>query len=132
MTMQTLAELIKAGALKPVLPTKTVHVPEWGRDIELRGMSADSADDYNEAIRDKTGSFNNRAFREKYLIRSIYEGDVPALSEKNPAHMIWLKSQPATLIQRLFMEAQRLNGSDADEDVEGNLPTTPSGDSNTD
>ena len=93
---------------------ETVHVPEWGGDVQVSTMSSTDRDVWeNELFDMKDGKAKSTVAARKYMRASlvarcitgedgkrVFENkDIPALAEKN-----------ARAVDRVFTVAQRING----------------------
>jgi hypothetical protein len=98
------------------LPAETVHVPEWGGDVLVRGLSGSERDEYEQEIVRMNGrdvSMNLRNARAKLVAKvTVDEGgnrifsddDVRALGKKS-----------AAALERIFNIGRKLSGmSDTD------------------
>lgn len=121
-------------------PEETVSVPEWGRDVTLRGFSSRERDAFEEdnlrranaKARALNGSGKKPAamqadltnFRARLVARSIVEDGMRTCA--NPQAEELLGSQPASVIDPLFAVAQRLSGFTAAdvEELAGNFEAT--------
>jgi len=101
--MLTANAILSAEDRKPV----KVEVKEWGGAVYLREMSgADAEQWYQQAIDDK--SAQNRVA--SYLVRCLCDKDGNLLFTQEQSADLAQKSQ--SVLQRLFREAQVINGLD--------------------
>ena len=127
------------------LPEEVVHIPEWDRDVTLRGFSSRERDAFEEdslrRANAKAGNGSGAAprrggqaqqqiqadlsnFRARLVARHIVEDGVRILANKQGEEL--LGNQAASVLDRLFTVAQRLSGFTA-ADIEtlvGNSETT--------
>jgi hypothetical protein len=128
------------------LPEETVHVPEWGRDVVLRGLSSRERDLFEEEnlrrAQAKTGNGATKRkgatpdleadltnFRARLVALHIVEGGARILANKKGEDL--LGEQSGAVLDRLFNIARRLSGfttEDIDELV-GNSNATGADDS---
>ena len=107
-------DILKAQDLK----TETVHVPEWGGDVTVRGMTGAERDKFESSIvqtRGKDQTLNMANIRAKLASMTICdEGGKRLFSE---ADVQQLSAKSAQALQRIFAVAQRLSGI-GEEDVQ--------------
>lgn len=100
-----------------------VHVPEWGGDVYVKGMSGAERDKFESSIVKMNGkdqTFNMTNFRAK--LASLTICDEAGKRIFTDADIIELSSKSALVLQRIFTVAQRLSGigeSDVKELTEG-------------
>lgn len=114
------------------LPRERVHVPEWGGDVEVRGLTGAERDAFEQTVvetRGKNTRVNLRNIRARLVALTVVDergnrlfadGDVEALGRKS-----------ASALNRVFEVAQRLSGlrqEDVDE-LAGNSSSALSADS---
>lgn len=114
--------LINREELKKRVPTfkkEKVDVPEWGEDafIYVRELSAGGLDYFESFIvldgsaspQEKRARYEN--FRVRYVVLSACdENGTLVFTEEDEA---WLGNTEASIIQRLFVAAKRVNSVDA-------------------
>ena len=120
------------------LPEETVHVPEWKRDVLLRGLSSYERDQYEtENVRRadaKAGNGSARQllpepdytnFRARLVSVHIIENGERTFA--NPRGEELLGRQPAAVLRKLFTVSQRLSGFSQDEveDLRKNFAAIP-------
>lgn len=119
-------------------PQETVHVPEWGGDVIVRGMTVRERDAFEASLQKPTGKakangqrapvqateFDWSNFRAKLAVRCIVGEDGERIFEDGDAEQLGRKS--ALAVSRVFDVAQRLNGmSNQDiEELAGNSAVT--------
>jgi hypothetical protein len=130
--------LSRDGILGAVdVQTEKVHVPEWGDDVIVRGLTGDELDNFQGSVRQFRPTFDGKGMeavlvqegmRAKLLVKCLIDEagerlftdqDAPALGAKNGA-----------VIDRLYDIASRLSGLSEDEkkEMEGNSePPTDNG-----
>lgn len=106
-------------------PTEVVHVPEWGGDVHVRGLSGAERDAYEAGIAsprpDGRQHMNLRNLRARLVVLAVVDpdsgdrlfrdDDAPALGDKS-----------AAAVDRVFSVARRLSGlseGDVEELAEG-------------
>lgn len=110
------------------LPEETADVPEWGRAVTLRGFTSRERDLWEEDCirRNHAKSGNGKKpvkagmtdtdytnFRARLVARTIVEDGMRTCWNDRGEEL--LGAQPATVLERLFLTAQRLHGmSNAD------------------
>lgn len=122
--MPTLVEFLSQHTV--TLPEEVVNVPEWERDVTLRGFSSRERDAFEEdSLRRANAKSGNGSakrasqavqqvqadltnFRARLVSRHIVEDGVRVLATKQGEEM--LGDQPASVLDRLFTVAQRLSG----------------------
>jgi hypothetical protein len=112
-----------------------VHVPEWGGDVYVKGMTGAERDKFEASIVKMTGkeqTFNMTNFRAKLASMTICDEQGKRLF--SDADIIELSNKSANALQRIFTVAQRLSGigdNDVKELTEG-LKANPTEDSASD
>jgi hypothetical protein len=123
------------------LPQERVEVPEWNGDVIVRALSAADREWFErsmlrtETIRDDDGKMKTvdkvvvDNARAKLLSRALVDEEGNALFDE--AQMIGLGKKSNTVVQRLFLIAQRLSalGQNNADDAEKNSDADPKGDS---
>ena len=102
------------------LPRETVHVPEWGGDVIIKGMTGAERDAFESSVIDKKGSrhpqVNTRNLRAKLVSRcAIYEDGSLLFPEEKDVEALGALS--ASALSRLYDVASRLAGI-SEEDIE--------------
>ena len=98
------------------LPFLDVDVPEWGGTVRIQGMKAADRDSFESSIYktvDGKPVLQHENFRAKLLARCLVDENGERLfSEKEIEE---LGSKSAKVVQFLFDEAQKLNGTSKEE-----------------
>ncbi len=101
------------------LPRETVHVPEWGGDVLVQGLTGAERDAFEASVmtgKGKDRDVNVKNLRAKLIAKSLVdEAGRPLFGEPDLAA---LGGKSAKALQRLFEVAQRLSGltpQDVDE-----------------
>jgi hypothetical protein len=100
------------------LPLELVHVPEWGGDVYVRGMSGAERDEFETSIVEMHGKkqvMKTENFRSKMAVHTIVDENGKRLFTEKDILTLCKKSGAA--LQRVFIVAQRLSGM-SEEDVE--------------
>jgi hypothetical protein len=109
-----------------------VHVPEWGGDVWVKGMTGAERDKFEASIVRMSGkdqTFNMTNFRAKLASMTICDEQGKRLF--SDADIVELANKSAVALQRIFTVAQRLSGigeGDVKELTEG-LRANPTEDS---
>jgi hypothetical protein len=109
-----------------------VHVPEWGGDVYVKGMTGAERDSFEASIvqlRGKDQIINMKNFRAK--LASLTICDEAGKRVFTDADITELSAKSALVLQRIFAVAQRLSGigeKDVKELTEG-LKENPTVDS---
>lgn len=101
------------------LPRETVHVPEWGGYVTIKGMTASERDNFEASIIDKRGKrpqVNTRNLRAKLVSRCAVQED-GTLMFPNETDIEALGILSASALSRLYDVASRLAGI-SEEDIE--------------
>jgi len=114
------------------LPRETVNVPEWGGDVIVRTMTGAERDAFEyQLMQAKKGEkLDGRGLKARMCVLTIVnEAGDPLFDD--PSDVLTLQTKSAAVLNRLFEVSSRLNGlSDGDvEELAGNSPAAPSGDS---
>ena len=116
------------------LKREVVSVPEWGGDVNVRGMTGAERDKFESGIveqRGKEQSVNLANIRAKLASLTICDDDGKRLFSEQDVQALSQKS--AAALQRIFAVAQRLSGI-GDDDVKelvGEMAENPTADSPT-
>lgn len=113
----TKAQLLEA-AKSAAPPQETVHVPELGGDVILRGMTGTQRDAWERSLivqRGKRTTVNTDNVRARLVTRCLVDESGNRLLEDSDADV--LGSIRVDVLNRLYEVAQRLSGV-RDEDVE--------------
>lgn len=112
-TMLTKKAILEAQDLK----TEIVPVPEWGGDVNVKGMTGADRDKFEASIvqtRGKDQTLNMVNIRAKLASMTICDEKGEKLF--TDADIVKLSMKSAAALQRIFSVAQRLSGI-GDEDV---------------
>lgn len=93
--------------------TKTVKVPEWGGEVNVRTMTGTERDKFEAMFQDEGWTDN---FRSKLLAMCIVDGKGDRLFSDKEASELGKKS--ATPIGRVYEVARKLNGIGVDAEAE--------------
>lgn len=104
-------DILKASDLE----TNEVDVPEWGGKIRLKSMTAGERDRFEEEVTKMREKKTFENIRAKFLALCIVDENNELLFTGSDIQELGKKS--AKVIDRLFTEAQSLNGL-GDKDVE--------------
>lgn len=100
------------------IPTKEVHVPEWGTTVRLRGMTGAERDRLEASLVEQKGQDikqNLEDYRAKIIIATaVDEKGYPLFEAK---HIKKLSGKSAKALDRLADEGAKLSGM-SQEDVE--------------
>ena len=108
-----------------------VHVPEWGGDVYVKGMSANARDEWEDfIIKARSGSL--RGTRAKLCSLSICDENGKLLFSQKDMEALGEKSSAA--LQRVFNLAQDISKieNDAVQGLAEGLQENPTGDSPSD
>ena len=112
---------------KKELRREKVSIPEWGGDVFVSEMSAESRDEWEQAIvtRDKNKNLQNP--RAKLAVATIVDENGERIFTDDDINKVGKLS--ASVLDRICLVAQKLNKlMDRDlEDAKGNLHADPSG-----
>lgn len=114
------------------IETRTVHVPEWGGDVMVRGMTGIERDQFESKILDQSGKkakVNLQNARARLVAITVVDEAGDRLFTENEVVLLGTKS--ATALSRVYDVAAALSGI-SDEDIEellGNSEATTPGDS---
>jgi hypothetical protein len=100
-------DILKAQDLK----TETVHVPEWGGDVTVRGMTGAERDKFEASIvtsKGKDRAVNMVNIRAKLASLTICDEQGKRLFSEADVEKLSAKS--AAVLQRIFIVAQKLSG----------------------
>ena len=115
------------------LKTETVAVPEWGGDVIVSEMTGFARDGFEQSIAGVDGGKRDLSnLRARLLVRTLVDEAGIRLYADDEIGLLGNKS--ATVLDRLFAVAQRLNvlGAEHEAAAEKNLDAVPSGDSTSD
>lgn len=114
--------LLNREAILAAQDLKTVDkdVPEWGGVVRLRTMTSAARESLGESMAGADGKVDTTAYREKMLAACIVGDDGELLFTHEDVAA--LSGKKADVIQRLFAEAEKLNGMSpgATEEAAGN------------
>lgn len=125
-----MARIKKEDALKAQdLGREIVNVPEWGGEIELRGLSGTERDAFEASVVDRDGdkaSVKLDNLRAKLLVRCIYDEEGNRMF--SDAEAVELGKKSGAVLARLCEVAQRLSGLTKKdvEELAKNLPAAQS------
>jgi len=116
----------------PDIKSELVHVPEWGGDVMVYGMTGSQRDEFEGSIVEMKGAtqtLHMQNIRAKLCSLTIRDEDGRRMFDSDEIDELGAKSAQA--LQRIFEVAQRLSGL-TPADVEGlakNLKSGGNGDS---
>lgn len=129
--------LSRDGILGAVdIQTEKVHVPEWGDEVIIRGLTGEELDAFQGSIRQFRPTFDGKGMepvliqdnmRAKLLVKCLVDEAGERLFQDSDASALGAKS--GTVIDRLYDIASRLSGLSEEEkaELEGNSePATES------
>lgn len=94
------------------IKTKKIDIPEWGGFVEIRSMTGESRDAYEESVFKKldNGDYERDLSnaRAKLIAACVYAPDGTRMF-KSDAQVKALGSKSAIVLDRLFSECQNLN-----------------------
>lgn len=90
------------------LPIQVVAVPEWGGDVNVRGLSGLDRDELSKALRAPDGSTDANGYCEKLLVRTVVDDNGVRLF--TDADITALAAKSATALKRVMDAAEKLNG----------------------
>lgn len=110
------------------IQTESVPVPEWGVDIEVRGMNGAARATYMEKFRDEdTGRINYPALYPTAIIECCFD---PETGERifRPDDEPLINQKSGKALERLASVAMRLSGmsEDAEKEAGNDSPETAS------
>lgn len=114
------------------IETRTVHVPEWGGDVMVRGMTGIERDQFEAKILDQSGKktkVNLQNARARLVSITVVDEEGNRIFNENEVVLLGTKS--ATALSRVYDVAASLSGI-SDEDIEellGNSEATTIDDS---
>ena len=92
--------------------SKTIEIPEWGGSVEIRSMTGEARDAYEESVfkRLENGEYERDLSnaRAKLIAACVYKPDGTRMF-KSDAQIKALGSKSAIVLDRLFTECQNLN-----------------------
>lgn len=100
------------------IKSEMLHVPEWGGDVMVYGMTGSQRDEFEASIvemKGKTQTMHMQNLRAKLCAMCIRDEDGRRMFDSDEVDELGAKSAQA--LQRIFDAAQRLSGL-ATEDVE--------------
>lgn len=116
------------------LPVEMIDVAEWGCAVGLRSMTAFEKDAWQLGLRRTidAGDVLPENFRAEFLVRVMVDADGSRLFADDEAELLGAKS--SAVIERLFADAQRINGITREEidELKKTSGETTSGDSGSD
>ncbi len=92
----------------PDMPSETVHIPEWGGDVVVRGLTAAQRDSYEQSMLDKDQQPDLTNARAKLVVLCTVDDMGTPIFSDTDAEEIGKKS--AAAVQRIVAVAQRLSG----------------------
>jgi len=129
--------LSRDGILGAVdIQTEKVHVPEWGDEVIIRGLTGEELDAFQGSIRQFRPTFDGKGMepvliqdnmRAKLLVKCLVDEAGERLFTDQDASALGAKN--GSVIDRLYDVASRLSGLSEDEkaELEGNSePATES------
>ena len=128
MALLTKEQILKVKDIE----TRTVHVPEWGGDVLVRGMTGIERDQFEAKILDQSGKktkVNLQNARARLVAITCVDADGNRIFSESEIVLLGTKS--AAALDRVYDVAASLSGI-SDEDIEellGNSKATTSGDS---
>lgn len=114
MTILTRNQILTA----PDLQRELVHVPEWGGDVYVRGLTGSERDALEAGMlerKGKTTSIRLENLRARLLSTTLVDEDGKSLF--GPEDVVVLGSKSAVALERCFAVARRLSGF-TEQDVE--------------
>jgi hypothetical protein len=93
------------------IKTELVHVPEWGGDVMVRGMTGSQRDEFEASIVEMHGQTQTMHFegiRAKLCSLCLVDEDGRRMFDSDEVDDLGTKSAQA--LQRIFEVAQRLSG----------------------
>lgn len=97
---------------KDDVKTKVIDIPEWGGSVEIRSMTGEARDAYEESVfkRLENGEYERDLSnaRAKLIAACVYGPDGTRMF-KSDAQIKALGSKSAIVLDRLFTECQNLN-----------------------
>jgi hypothetical protein len=114
------------------LPTQDVHVPEWGGDVRVRGLTGTERDAFEATIAQRKGKdvkMNLQNVRARLVSLSTVDENGERLF--SDADVVALGGKSAAALERVFTVAMRLSGLTPDDvkDLTENLDSGQSEDS---
>jgi hypothetical protein len=114
------------------LPTQDVHVPEWGGDVRVRGLTGTERDAFEATIAQRKGKdvkMNLQNVRARLVSLSTVDENGERLF--SDADVVALGGKSAAALERVFTVAMRLSGLTPDDvkDLTENLDSGQSDDS---
>jgi hypothetical protein len=100
------------------IKTEVVHVPEWGGDIRMKGLTGRERDEFEASMLETKGGKqkqNTANFRARLLAKCIVDESGAALFHSSQIKLLGEKS--AAALQRLFNKANEMSGL-SEEDVD--------------
>lgn len=95
--------------------TKTIEVPEWGGDVNIATMTGFARDRFEASILGKSGGMNTQNIRAKLVAACLVDDSGELVFNETDIAKLGKKSCSA--LDRIFTEAQKLNGF-SNDDVE--------------
>ena len=114
------------------IKAEQIHIPEWGGDVYVRAMSANSRDELEDFVAASGKGGTVKQLRAKVASLTLCDEKGKLLFTENDVEKIGEKS--ATVLQRIFEIATRLSQvqEDSVKELTENLQANPTGDSPTD
>ena len=97
--------------------TQVVHVPEWGGDVTLRGLSSMDRDNFEADLAENQDLRNLRA---RLVVKAIVDEDGNRIFADSDAEALGAKN--SSVIIRLFEEVRKMSGMSDEElqEAQGN------------
>ena len=114
------------------LPKQSVECPEWGQTLNVRTLTGNERDDFENAVQTASknkGGIDLRGLKIKLVLLTLCDEDGELLFDATDA--LVLNSKSSKVIDRIFQISQRLNGLTAEdtEEMLGNSDGAQSADS---
>lgn len=93
---------------KKDVQTKTINVPEWDGEVIISTMSGFARDKFEASILNKKGTYNPTNIRAKLVAASVVDEKGELLFNEND--LVKLGGKSCAALDRIFIEAQKLNG----------------------
>jgi hypothetical protein len=101
----------KAIMAAPDIKSELVHVPEWGGDVMVKGMTGSQRDEFEASMVEMRGTtqvMHLEGIRAKLCSLTIVDEDGRRMFDSDEIDELGAKSAQA--LQRIFEVAQRLSG----------------------
>ncbi len=119
---------IREVALKWKAPTERLRIPEWGAEVEVRGMSLGGQSEFLASLPDEGSPNRMKKMMAQTIIRTVFDpltGE-PVFEQADAEHII--NEGDVRIFRRMIEVANRLMGLESTEEIEERLGKDHDGD----